>query len=428
MSRLNCFGLNHQSAPLSLLEKISLAEEDMGGFLRSLGESEAFEEIAGLSTCNRTEFYFVSRHQETARSLLLNHLGRFGGGLQVDDLRYYGYFHEDYHATSHLFRVAAGIDSLMVGESQILGQLRRAWENAQSLGTSSAVLNALLGRAVGFGRRVRSETNIARGNISVAAVAEKIAALTFPDLASRSVLMLGAGETAELASQHLHKAGVGRLMVLNRTLEHSERLAERFGGEAVAMELLQSAIQHADVVVAATGAPHYILSKSGVEGIQVARGERPLLLIDLSLPRNIEPTCQDVAGVILYSMEDLESIASENRRQRSREIDLIEGLIDAETREFLREAMAVETNEIIGGLRRRSEEIRLAHLKRFSRGLGEEEVARLSRYSDSLVRAILHDLTRELRASDLETEKGRLRIEIARELFQTDPQSSESES
>ncbi|MCC5876194.1 MAG: glutamyl-tRNA reductase [Candidatus Sumerlaeia bacterium] len=421
MSRLHCFGLNHQSAPLSLLEKLSLAEEDMGDVLRGLSSTESIEEIAGLSTCNRTEFYYVSRHQESARDLLLSRLGQFGGGLQTDDLRYYGYFHTDYHATSHLFRVAAGVDSLMVGESQILGQLRRAWENAQSLGTSRSTLNALLGRAIGFGRRVRSETNIARGNISVAAVAEKLATSTFPDLAQRSVLMLGAGETAELASQHLHKAGVGRLMILNRTLDHSQRLADRFGGTAIAMDMLQSAIEEADIVVAATGAPHYILSQSGLEGIQKSRNGRLLLLIDLSLPRNIEPTCANLDGVVLYSMEDLETISLENRRQRSREIDLVEELIDTETQEFLRAAAAAESNEIIAGLRRKTEEIRLAHLERFSRGLTEEERDCLSRYSDSLVRAVLHDLTSELRASDLETEKGRQRLEAARELFHIEP-------
>lgn len=421
MSRLHCFGLNHQSAPLSLLEQLSLGDDAMGDVLGRLAATESIDEIAGISTCNRTEFYYVSRHQEASRDLLLSQLGHFGGGLQPDDLRYYGYFHTDYHATSHLFRVAAGVDSLMVGESQILGQLRRAWENAQSLGTARTTLNALLGRAIGFGRRVRSETNIARGNISVAAVAEKIASATFPDLAQRQVLMLGAGETAELASQHLVKAGIGQLMVLNRTLEHSERLAERFGGSAVAMDMLQSAIEEADVVVAATGAPHYILSRSGVEGIQRARKNRDLLLIDLSLPRNIEPTCAELDGVALYSMEDLETIALENRRQRSREIDLVEELIDGETREFLRSAAAAESNEIIAGLRRKTEEIRRSHLDRFSKGLNEEERDCLARYSDSLIRAVLHDLTSELRSSDLETEKGRLRLEIARELFHIEP-------
>lgn len=421
MGSILCFGLNHQSAPLALLEQLSLGEEEMETCLRDLSRGEPFDEVAGLSTCNRTEFYFVSHRQEDAFGALLGRLDGRCPDLKSDDLRYYGYFHRDYHATNHLMRVAAGVDSLMVGEAQILGQLRRAWEGAAALGTVSGKLNSLLGRAVTFGRRVRQTTNIARGNVSVAAVAEKIASSAFPDLDRRTVLMLGAGETAELATQHLHKAGIGRLMVLNRTLEHSQRLATRFDGEALPADLIQSGIEQADLIIAATGAPHHILTHAGMEDIMVRRPHKPILLIDLSLPRNIDPACAGIRGVTLRSMEDLRSIASANRRQREQEVDHVERLIEEETRDFLRWAAAQESNALIDGLRRRSEEIRLRHLARFARNLPEEEYTRLDRYSDSLLRAVLHDLTSELRGSDLETEEGRLRLEVARDLFHLDP-------
>jgi glutamyl-tRNA reductase len=417
MSHVVCFGLNHQSAPITLLERVSIAEERMERCLADLVAAGGALEAVGLSTCNRTELYVVSKHATAAQQQVLRTLAAHTDGLSVDDLRYYGYLHSDVEAARHLMRVAAGVDSLLVGESQILGQLRRAFERAQSIGTVGDRLNALVGRAIAFGRKVRTETAIARGNISVAAVAEKLASSLFGDLATRSCLMLGAGETAQLAAQHLHAAGLGDLMVINRTVEHSVRLAETFGGRAVAADLLQSSIASADIVVAATGAPHYIVSAPGIATIMAARAGRPLLLIDLSMPRNIDPECAAIPGVQLHSLADLEAIAQENRRHRESEIAQVEGMVASEAAEFYRWLGQMETNRLVGSLRRQLEQTRARTLARHADQFDEATLARVELFSDSLSRALLHDLTFSLRHLDLETEQGRRLLEAARELF-----------
>jgi len=413
-----CVGLNHESAPLPVLEAANLPQDRMASFLREFRTSDEVQEIAGLSTCNRTEFYLVAEESRRVREELL---GRFQEQSQSGELKDFSYTHRNDQAARHLFRVAAGIDSLIVGESQILGQLRHAYELAMESGCIGGMLNSLMVRAISFGRRVRTLTEIGKGNVSVASVAVKAAQEVFPDLCGKRLLVIGAGETARLASEHFRKQGLGDIAVTNRTEERAGIMARSLGGRVVPLDRMQSAVEESDIVLCAAGAPHYILTRSGLKPMLAQRRGRPMVLIDLSMPRNIDPLCGDLEGVRLTSLEDLEAIADENRGQRVSEITQVESMIDRETVNFMRWTQTTESSRLIAMLRRRAEETRREHMRRHGKHLSPEARDEVSKFSDSLMRSVLHDLTLSIRGLDTETEEGRRQFEMACRLFNIDP-------
>lgn len=418
-----CLGLNHQSAPLNVLEQVSFGADELKDFLGTMRRESAIQEIAGISTCNRTEFYAVSPDYRGAREALLAHIGEFRGGELPERLSNHSYTHRNDNAARHLFRVAAGVDSLIVGESQILGQLREAYETAVSIGTVDGMLNSLMMRAISFGRKVRSTTNIGKGNVSVASVSLKAAIEFFPDLAERRLLVLGAGETARLAGRHFHKHGVAEMTICNRTHGNAVPMVEEFEARYISVDRMQTAVEDADVVVCAVGAPHYIITRMGLEHIMGARQGRPMLLIDLSVPRNIDPEVNAVAGVKLVGLGDLEAIADDNRRQRLEEIEQVDELIDRETSNFMRWIQMAETSRMITQLRRRWEETRQRHLDRHGKNLSAQAGAEIDRFSNSLMRSLLHDLTLNIRQIDPDAPDGRVAFETACRLFNIDPES-----
>lgn len=411
-----CVGFNHQSAPIELLEKISLSPERTNAALRQLAPGETIQEAAALSTCNRTEFYLVTGDEAAARRAVIDYMttnSNVGG-----DVADYGYSHTNERAARHLFRVAAGIDSMVLGEAEILGQIRRAHELAVEAGCVGGMLNALMMRALGFGRRVRTETAIGKGNLSVASVSVKLAQQVFPDLSTKNLLVLGAGQTAQLAARHFLGVGIGRFMVCNRTEANAAAILREGEGEFHTIDRMQSAIEDCDVLVCAVGAPHVLITREGIERIMRHRADRPIVLIDLSMPRNIDVACGEIDGVHVYTIENIEAIAGENRQQRQAEIALVEELIERETRNFTRMIQSADTGRLITMIRRRVEEIRLAHIERNGRNWTESERAQFDRFSDSLLRSVLHDLTTNMRAIDPDTEEGAREFEIVRRLFQ----------
>lgn len=411
-----CVGFNHQSAPIEVLEKISLSPERTNAALRELAPGGTIQEAAALSTCNRTEFYLVTADEAAARRAVMEYMAahsRLGG-----DVAGYSYTHANERAARHLFRVAAGIDSMIVGESEILGQIRRAYELAVEAGCVGGMLNTLMLRALGFGRRVRTETAIGKGNLSVASVSVKLAQQVFPDLSEKNLLVLGAGQTAQLAARHFLAVGVGRFMVCNRTEANAAAILREGQGEFFTVDRMQSAVEACDVLVCAVGAPHIIITREGVDRIMHERGGRPLVLIDLSMPRNVDIACGEIDGVHVYTIDNIEAIAGENRQQRQAEIALVEELIDRETRNFTRMIQSADTGRLITMIRRRVEETRQAHIERHGRNWSESERAQYDRFSDSLLRSVLHDLTTNMRAIDPDTEQGAREFDIVRRLFQ----------
>ena len=415
---LAVFGLNHQSAPLPVLERVAFSPTRMEECLQYLRSQREFSEIAGLSTCNRTEFYFVSTDLPAAQSRLVEAMTRCH---QCDDLSQqiygYTYSHRNERAANHLFRVAAGVDSMVVGEAQILGQIRRAYEMAASAGAIGGMLNQLMLQALTFGRRVRVETNIGRGNVSVASIAHRQALTQMPDMASKTLLVLGTGETAQIAARQFVAEGVGQLFVLNRTQESAQAMAAELGGQSLPLDRLESGLEMADVVVCAVGAPHYVVTANGVSQLMARRSERPLLLIDLSVPRNIDPDCSRVEGVQVLALKGLESIAAENKAQRLAEIGLVEELIEKETQSFVRWTQGSETGKLITAIRRQTEDIRRQQIDRYCRNLPDDQKDEIARFTDSLMRSVLHDVTKNIRTIDLDTEAGHHEFDLVCRLF-----------
>lgn len=402
---------------MSLLEAASISGEDLLGLLREVKDSGLAREIAGLSTCNRTEFYVVTKDAARTREAIFARLeARRQAGL-AKELHSHSYSHRNEAAARHLLRVAAGIESLVVGEAEILGQVRRAYESGLNAGTIGGTLNMLLSRAIGFGRRVRSETNISRGNVSVASIAHRMAREQVADLGSKTLLVIGAGETARAAARHFVDEGIGQLYILNRTAAHSEAIAEELGGRSLPLDRLESGLELADVVVCAVGAPHYIITPNGVADIIARRSERPLFLIDISIPRNVDPACSQLEGVSVCALEQLEAIASENRLQRQGEVALVAGMVEEEAREFLRSRHSGEATAMVTVLRRHVEEIRQQQIARYGADWTPEERERIERFSDSLLRSVLHDLTQNVRSLDLESEEGRQSLDLVKKLF-----------
>jgi glutamyl-tRNA reductase len=400
-----------------VLEKVSLSGEQLFALLRELREEPTLREAACLSTCNRTEFYVVAEDTDAARHALLERLEAHRPHAGREGLGSYGFTHREEAAARHLFRVAAGIDSLVIGESEILGQVRRAHEVGLNAGTVRGTLNTLMQRALSFGRRVRVETNISRGNVSVASVAHRVVRSSIPNLQEKTLLVLGAGETARAAALLFRAEGIGEIYVLNRTPAHSEALAEELGGRALPIERLESGLELADVVLCAVGAPHHVITRRGLADIMARRHDRPMELIDISMPRNIDPECATLDSVSLHAIDSLEAIAAENRAQRENEIAVVEQLVEAETSQFLSAVTQSGAARLAVVIRRRNEQIRQQLLARHGRSMSEAELEKVTRFSESLLRSVFHEMATNLRSLDLDTNEGDRDFEAIRRLF-----------
>lgn len=414
------FGLNHKSAPLSLLERVSFSADAMDAFLRGLRAGGTIREAFGLSTCNRTEFMLVASNAHEALSALLSRL-QDTKGLDLRPDAEHTFFYAEDAAVRHIFRVASGIDSLVIGENEILGQLRRAREAASDSGHIAEVLEPMLLRAIDVGRRVRQSTSISRGNVSVASVAATLAARLLGDLSTKDGVVLGAGETAEAAAYQLTERGLKNLTIANRTYERAHNLANAVGAREAALEEVGKILQDADVVVCATGAPHYIITMPMVQASMAARGQRPLLFLDVSVPRNVDPAVDELDGVHVYSLEHLTQLAEENRSQREEQVLEVDKIIEQELVNYKSQRTSQDTMRLVAALHRRVERVRQEHITRHGHHFDKIHQDHLDMFSSGLTRSLLHELVENLRSLNLETAEGRHRFQIAQELFNVFP-------
>ena len=292
MSDLLALGISHKTAPIELRERLALTEGRAAGVLNDLRSHAQVSEAVAISTCNRTEIYLVVSDPVEAENLALGELSR-QAGIRPTELIESLYSYRGIEAARHLFRVAAGLDSMIVGEAEIQGQVKRAYELALVEGATGAILNRLFRGALAAGKRVRDETRIGEGGISVPSAAVGLATRTLGDLTGRHVLLIGAGETAELTAKALAARGVEAVFVANRRYDRAIGLAERFGGSAIRLEDLPSQLEIADIVISSTNSPHHIVEREELELVAAARQHRPLLLIDLAVPRDIDPSCRE---------------------------------------------------------------------------------------------------------------------------------------
>src|SRR5688572_15257292 len=400
---LYTLGLNHQTAPLAIRERVVFHVERLREALAELRRSHA-SEAAILSTCNRTELY-VSGEEPAA---LAQWLARYHG-MPADELQRYLYTLPREQAVRHAFRVASGLDSMVVGEPQILGQMKEAARTAASAGTLGTLLHRLFQRSFAVAKEVRSTTHIGAASVSMAAAAVKLAARIFPSLKDQSVLLVGAGEMIELVATHFAAQAPARIAVANRTLERGQRLAHRVNGQALELRALAEQLHEYDVVVSSTASSLPILGKGLVERALRARRRRPIFMVDLAVPRDIEPEAGELDDVFLYTMDDLAGIVSANVDARRSALEQAEAIIEAQVGQFMRWLRLREGVPLIRALRDEADTARRAELERALKALsrGEDAAAVLEALSRTLTNKLMHGPTHALTEALSRLQRGK---------------------
>ncbi|MBS0457054.1 MAG: glutamyl-tRNA reductase [Proteobacteria bacterium] len=384
---LLALGLNHQTAPIALREQVAFTPDALPAALASLRALPGVHEAALLSTCNRTELY--ARVEAVAEPALTDWLARHHA-LDVAALRDYLYRHADAAAVRHLFRVACGLDSLVLGEPQILGQVKEAWQLARTAHALQTPLDRLFQHGFAIAKRVRTDTRIGAHPVSVAYAAVRLAQQVFARLDHACVLLVGAGETIELAARHLVDANVRRLLVANRTVEHAQQLAHRFGGVALPLSDLDRHLAEADIVICATAAREPVISRTMIERAIHARRHAPMFLLDLAVPRDVEASVADLEDVYLYTVDDLEQVIDENRRTRQQAAGEAQTLIDLQVEQFMAWWRGSTQQDTLKALRTRGEADRDALLAR-----AREQIA-AGRDVDQVLEQLANGLTNKL--------------------------------
>ena len=422
MSEVLALGVSHRTAPLDLRERLALPEGRAVGVLGELVGSDQVHEAAALSTCNRTELYLVVSEPVEAESLALGVLAR-EADIRPTELLGRLYSLRSVAAASHLFSVTAGLDSMILGEAEIQGQVKRAYELALVEGATGPVLNRLFRGALAAGKRARHETGISEKGVSIPSVAVELAQHTLGDLAARTVLLVGAGETAELTARALAARGVEAIFVANRHYSRAIGLAQRFGGRAVRIDQLPAQMERADIVVSSTNSPHHIIEREELELVMERRDGRPLELVDLAVPRDIEPACREVAGVSLHDVDDVQSIAERNASGRETEARRAERLLEAEVGRFERWLGSLQVLPTVAALRRRADEVVervLAENEPRWESMSEADRERVRMMARAIANRLLHEPTLRLKRS-ADDETAYAYVDALRELFALDP-------
>ena len=393
-------GLNHKTAPIDLREQVVFDGERLNEALASLRARPGVSECAILSTCNRTELYAVGATDlEGILPAAPEHLYRYEGREAIE----------------HLFSVSSGLDSLVLGENQILGQVRNAYESARLAAATGPMLDRLFPWAVRVGKRARSQTRICQGASSVAAAAVELAKKIFGDLSGRRLMLLGAGEMSELSLKLLTDAGVRQITIANRTLTRAEELAAQCGGQAVPFDQLDKGLEEVDILIASTGAPHYVITRERLQKVMRARRYRPVFLVDIAMPRDFDPECASVDNVYLYNIDDLQEVVGQNLAQRHKEVQKVLEIVRTETQGFLSDLDTRKASGAIKTLRDSFEEIRLAELERHARKLTPAEAERMDAFSRGLLNKLLHAPTmrlRQLSGAGVDPEQLKLTLEL----------------
>ncbi|MDH4184579.1 MAG: glutamyl-tRNA reductase [Nitrospinota bacterium] len=415
-------GVNHKTAPVEVREKLAIAEKSLGESLRLLDErAPGLSEKVVLSTCNRTEIY--ARVADVSGGV--DELKRFLCGYhEIDrstlDKATYVLTLED--AVEHLFRVASSLDSMIVGEPQILGQVKGAYQAAREFSATGTILNRLFEQSFNVAKRIRTETAIAENAVSVSYAAVELARKIFGDLAGKTALLIGAGEMIELAVKHLMGQGVETVLVANRTFERAKELATRFNGEAVNFDHLHEELKRCDIVISSTGAPHFVVRRDLAEKVISQRKNRPMFFIDIAVPRDIEPSVNEIDNCYLYNIDDLHSVVQANMAERAKEAARAEEIVKTEVIQFFTWLDHLEMAPTIIALRKSMDEIRKKELERGMSRLGAlsaQDKEAVERMTESMVNKILHSPIANLKRK-AETEEGHAYLKAVRYLFGLD--------
>jgi glutamyl-tRNA reductase len=413
-------GLNHDTAPIKVRERLYVPERELPKPLELLGESPELAERMLVATCNRVEVYAVADASVANAAEAITHCLATYRGVETAFFADALYTRTAGEAVRHVFRVASSLDSMVVGEPQILGQVKAAYTVARSQEATGPILNNLMERAFHVAKRVRTETGIGSSPVSVSSVAVDLARRIFSDLSGRTVLILGAGEMAELALRHLVDDGVRSVLVANRTYDRALALADQFHGRAVTFENFRQEMAGADIVISATAAPHFILKKEDMQAIILQRRHRPIFLIDIAGDRrDIDPGCNDVDNVYLYNIDDLKEVAAANLEERKREAERAEAIVEREVGTFLAWLRSLDVVPTIVSLRGRVEEIRRAELQKALGRMGDltaEQREAITAMTAAMVNKILHQPMTELKRRAT-LQDGHVYTTVLRRLF-----------
>ncbi len=419
-------GVNHQTAGVALREKLcTLLPEAEVSYPLLLSYPE-IREVLFYTTCNRVEVLCVTNAAAEAPSVLSAFFGRHPE-VTPTDLAVALYLHRDQDAVRHLFRVAASLDALVVGEPQILGQVKEAYRQATKHQATGPILNRLLHKTFSVAKRVRTETGIGDHAVSVSYAAVALGKKIFGDLKAKNVLLLGAGEMAELALEHLQGQGAGGIVIANRTLERGLRLAERFRGEAVSLEELEHQLLTADVLLSSTGSASYLLTREQMKTVMRRRKQRPLFMIDIGVPRDLDPDINDLDNVYLYNIDDLKEVVEENRERRQEAAVQAERLVAAETLKFMDWLQTLSVYPTIISLKEKAQAICQAELKKTLGHLGPltpEQEQSLEVMTEAITSKLLHDPIIFLKGNH-HRKRGEAELALVRRLFNLDQVSHE---
>ena len=418
MNQIVIVGTSHHIAPIDFRERLSFSESQLTEAFRFLGENSDVRETTILSTCNRVEVYAATN-------------GRDGGAVLSDFLSNYHqiepqqfdkftYTHQNLDAIRHLFNVVASLDSMVVGEPQILGQVKEAYDQSLSAGATGDILNRLFAKAISVGKRVRTETNIASGAVSISYAAVQLAKKIFPSLEDKTVAIIGAGEMSELTAQHLVANGVSKVIVANRTYERAVNIAEKFNGIPLSYDADLSFLVEADIVISSTNAPHYLIHRRLLAEIMKKRKHRYMFLIDIAVPRDIDPEVSKVDNAFLYNIDDLEAVVASNLKDRQQEAGIAEQIVKEESAKFQSQLQVFEVNPTIKALHQRFGQVASKELSVCldKAKLSPKQQKTVEAMTQSIVKKLLHQPTKNLRQAVNDIDDDHVQyVRVLQELF-----------
>lgn len=420
MPEIVLIGLNHKTAPVELRECIAFSDDDTAIALEALKKEPDFKEVLLLSTCNRVEVLLVTDTLTAAVDRAKEFIARFNK-IPISRFEESLYVHRGDDAVRHVFRVAASLDSMVLGEPQILGQIKEAYRKATLEKTSGVVLNRLLHRTFFVAKRIRTETGIGDHAVSISYAAIELGRKIFGSLENKQVLLVGAGEMAELAVEHLMRNRVGNIAVANRTFERAVALADRFGGNAIKFEELIHTVADVDIIISSTGSPEFILTRQQLKGLMRKRRNRPLFFIDIAVPRDIDPEINRLANTYVYDIDDLKGVIEENIEDRQREAIKGERIVDEAVIKYRQWFESLEIVPTIKAIRSKLEAIAATELKKTlqSESLPDSAHETVRRMAQSMINKILHDPTDVLKRDGCQRGQS-VYLDVARKLFRLD--------
>jgi glutamyl-tRNA reductase len=380
-------GINHNTAPIEVRERLAISPSRLADATRALAHQPGIREALILSTCNRVELLTVQDAAQSENPGTLNFLNEYLS-IPVTDLKPHLYEFREREAVRHLFRVASSLDSMVVGEPQILGQVKEAYTTGREVGAVASTLEGLLQRAFTVAKRVRTETQIGSSSVSIASVAVDLARKIFDSLEGKTVLLVGAGKMSELAARHLIQQGAASILVANRTQSRAEQIAKNFNGQVIPFDHLYEQADRADIVITSTGAPQKIFGRSHGQHFLQRRRNRPMFFIDIAVPRDVDPGMNDVEGCFVYDIDDLQQVAQAHLADRSREAEAAEGIVTGEVDKYLQRLQSLNAVPVIQSLQQYAEDIRQAELRR-----SQSRLATLTPEQREAVEALTRSLT-----------------------------------